>query len=153
MADRVQNPGPQDNNYFRSQPVPTPSVKLALVKRITSALNRFLATEQVPMISMPPEGRTTETGASDAAYTSFNNPLWRISYDRKAVYFDLKDMDLNDPMIASALDIHADCAVGYEDTDIDGFEWLMEVKNDKAMKVLQDMKQRLDLGAEAWQIV
>lgn len=153
MADRVQNPAPQDNNYFRSQPVPTPSVKLALVKRITTALTRFLAAEQVPMIAMPPEGRTTETGASDAAYTSFNNPLWRITYDRKAVYFDLKDMDLNDPLIASALDVHADCAVGYEDTDIDGFEWLMEAKNPKAMKVLQDMKQRLDLGAEAWQIV
>lgn len=139
---RVQ-PGPDDQNRKRG-----------LIARVSAAVTAFLSKEEVPSLpDVLPQHSTTEVGASDASYTSFNHPLWRIQTDRKSVYHDLREMDMNDPLIASALDIHADCCVGYEDPKKDGFEWLMDVKNEAAMKVLQDLKTRLQLGSEVWQIV
>lgn len=65
-------------------------------------------------------------------------------------------MDLNDPLISTALDIIADCSTGYEDTAVDSFEWLMDRSSDQAkgaLQILNEMKRRLDLGSECWQIV
>jgi hypothetical protein len=144
-----------DNLFYDAKTMrPDPTMKRGIIGRVSAAINAFLGKEEIASLpDVIPTNLTTEVGASDATYTSFNNPLWRVQMDRKSVYFDMKEMDMNDPLVASALDIHADCCVGYEDPKKDGFEWLLEVENKEARKVLDDLKARLGLGSEVWQIV
>lgn len=149
MAQQNRN-SPDSVGFYRLAPQPQ---RVSLIERLTRAVSAFLAREDIPSFDTTDNSRTTESGAGDAAYSSFNNPLWRIHYDRRAVYFDLKDQDLNDCLVATALDVIASCVVGYEDTDVDAFEWMMDKKDDGARKVLDDLKKRLDLGAECFHIV
>lgn len=122
-----------------------------LVRALMAKLTGFLVKEPSSPIVRDLKV-TTETGASDANYASFTDALWRVRHDRKSIYNDLHDMDLNDPLVATALDVIADCATGYEDVDIDAFDWILESNDDKARKLLDELKGRLDLGSEAWQI-
>jgi hypothetical protein len=145
-----------DNFSFdpKAQQQIDPNQKRGVIARVGAAINAFLGKADITTLpDMMPPTTTTEVGAANSSYTSFNNPLWRVQFDRKSVYFDMKEMDDNCPLICSALDIHADCAVGYEDPKKDGFEWLLEQNNDGALTVLNDLKARLALGAEVWQIV
>ena len=148
---RIPNNTAVDNFGFHRVVETAP--RTGLITRITRAISAFLAKEDVAFLPMVDSSRTSEIGSGTAGYSSFNNPQWRIQYDRRAVYFDLRDMDRNDPLVSLALDIHADCAVGYEDTCVDAFEWSLGVYQPEAQKILDDLKKRLDLGAEAWQIV
>lgn len=124
---------------------------------VRSLINRFasmILKRDVPEI---PETAvvgsvTTETGAADTTYGNVTSPSWKTHNDRRRVYFDLVEMDENDPLVSTALDIHADCTTGYEETDTDGFEWSLEHDNDGARKVLDDIKARLQLGSEIWQV-
>jgi hypothetical protein len=145
-----------DNFFFdpKTQERTDPNQKRGVIARVGAAINAFLGKAEITTLpDLIPQPTTTEVGAANSAYASFNNPLWRVQFDRKSIYFDMKEMDDNDPLICSALDIHADCAVGYEDPKKDGFEWLLEQNNKEALQVLQDLKARLALGAEVWQIV
>lgn len=96
---------------------------------------------------------TSQTGATDATYGSFSDRLWQVYYDRRSTYKDLQEMDQNDPVVTTSLSIHADCTVCYEDISIDGFEWTMKTKDEQAQQILDDLKERLQLGQEVWQIV
>jgi capsid assembly protein Gp20 len=144
------NTSPDSVGFYKLNAQPT---RLRLIERLTRAVSTFLMKEDVPLFDLADNSRTSEIGAGDAAYSSFNNPLWRIHYDRRATYFDLKDQDINDPVISTALDVIASCVVGFEDTDVDSFEWMMDKKDDGARKVLDDLKKRLDLGAECFHMV
>ena len=111
-------------------------------------------------LPLPPQGvggeaklTTSDTGAGDASYTSFADRHWQAYYDRRPVYFDLREMDYSDPVVHRALDVIADCVTGFEDSDVDGFEWSMETQNEAALQVLTDLKKRLRLGSEVWQVV
>ena len=79
--------------------------------------------------------------------------LWNIFYDRRNVYINLLDMDRNGPIVSTGLDIIASGTVFSEDPKFDGFEWELTTENAGARKVLDDLKQRLALGQETWQIV
>src|SRR5438045_1230579 len=122
-----------------------------LVKKLMSRVRDFLLKEPNSPMARDLKNNT-ETGSADASYASFAEALWRVRHDRKSIYNDLHDMDLNDPLIATGLDVIADCATGYEDVDIDAFDWILESNDGKARKFLDDLKSRLDLGSEAWQI-
>lgn len=123
-----------------------------LIRSLTRRIVEFVAGK--PATSGPrPLPVSTETGAGDTAYTSFSDRMWQVYYDRRSVYQDLLEMDRNDPVVHTALNVIADCTVCYEDVTVDGFEWTMTLENAAAMKILQDLKTRLDLGQEVWQIV
>lgn len=99
-------------------------------------------------------GITTRTGLGGVAYGAVHDAGWRVDLDRRSVYYDLDEMDATDTLIHTALNINADCVTGFEATDTDAFEWVFSKKNDAgARKVLDDLKQRLGLGHECWQIV
>jgi len=66
---------------------------------------------------------------------------------------DLRDQDMNDPLISTALDVIADCATGMENPAEDAFMWQFDQNNPAAEKILQEMKIRTDLGHECWRIV
>lgn len=95
---------------------------------------------------------TTATGAVDANYP-VTDRLWNILFDRRSVYRDLLDMDRNGSIVSTGLDIIASGTVCSDDPAFDGFEWELTTPDDGAQQVLDDMKKRLALGAEAWQIV
>ena len=158
MATKQGNRGPEGVsatglNFYLAEPgqIADPR-RRSLIGRLMKSVADFVARN--PGSPLPRQiPFSTDTGASDALYTSFTDRLWQVYYDRRAIYFDLRDMDRNDPVVSTALSVIADCVVGYEDVDIDGFEWTMEVKNEKALKILNDLKHRLRLGSEVWQIV
>jgi hypothetical protein len=140
-----------DNLY---NPMPSEDLKnLGLIGRVTRTITDFLKRPGVPVVAQMTDRPTTEAGVGDTAVASFGSALWRLQHDRRAVYTDLREMNLCNPLIHRAMDIIADCTVGYEDTDVDGFEWQMEVDNPAAMQLLDELKSRLDLGSECWQIV
>ncbi len=137
------------------QPFPNPDRKRGVIAKLGNKILKVLLrgdSSVYPQVS----GRTSELGAGDASFASFQNSAWKLQFDRRSVYSDLREMDASDSLISTALDIHADCCTGYEDTAVDAFEWILD-RNDAssqaAMKVLNEMKRRLDLGAECWQIV
>lgn len=143
---------PLDDILSRDSYMNPPVRRQGLVRQLMTRLSRFI-TER-PASNIPHELKnTTETGASDALYASFSDKVWKIRHDRRSVYHDLEEMDLNDPLVATALDVIASCTTGFEETTVDGFDWIMESTNPKAMKLLEEMKSRLELGSEAWQIV
>lgn len=135
-------------NPSQAMPLRDETLVRSLVRKIADFLKKN------PGSPLPHEvGRSTESGAADTLYTSFSDRLWQVLYDRRSVYFDLLDMDRNDPIVHTALNIIAECVTGYEDVEVDAFEWQMENLDAKAMQVLKDLKSRLRLGSESFQVV
>src|SRR5579872_3809144 len=138
------------------QPFPDPGKKRGVISKLGSKILKVLLRGDVTTYPQLSGKNTSELGAGEAAFSSFSSTYWKIGWDRRAVYSDLREMDSSDPLISTALDIIADCATGYEDTSVDSFEWLMDRNDDQAkaaMVILNEMKLRLELGAECWQIV
>lgn len=153
MAERPQQQAigmPGGGFLFPSQPAPVPGPVRSLVRRVSALLRK---NPEMPMQPELPSGPTTETGAVSAFFNGLVDQLWQVQQDRRSIWFDLREMDLNDAVISTALNIIADCVTGYEDATEDAFEWQLEKKNPEALAILQDMKERLSLGSESWQIV
>src|SRR6185436_13591518 len=126
--------------------------KQSLIRKLRNTLATWIADH--PETSIPRENeQTSEVGTANANYSTFGDARFHILNNRRAVYVDMKEMDENDCLISTGLDIIADAATGHEDPAIDCFTWELNPPNPAAMQVLEDMKQRLDLGAECWQIV
>jgi hypothetical protein len=133
-------------------PPPSPG-RVGLVRQLSAKIAALLTAKDLTVYQQPATLRTSQTGAADTASMSIGHQAWRVAWDRRSIYFDLKEMAQNDPLISTALDVIADCTTGFEDTDADSFEWTMETENEKALKLLNDMKKRCELGPECWQIV
>jgi hypothetical protein len=133
-------------------PTPSPG-RVGLVRQLSAKIAALLTAKDLTVYQQPTTLRTSQTGAADTASMSIGHQAWRVAWDRRSIYFDLKEMAQNDPLISTALDVIADCTTGFEDTDADSFEWTMETENEKALKLLNDMKKRCELGPECWQIV
>lgn len=142
------NPGIDLNPIPSSVPLPT----IGFIKKLTQKITTILLGRDIttyPQVL----GQTSETGASDASYTSFTNPYWRINYERRSIAMDLRDMDYNSSIVSTALDVISDCATGFESPDVDAFLWQFDQNVPGAEKILQEMKIRCDLGHECWRIV
>lgn len=137
-------PGMQPNS--RRWRFELPGVR-ALVKAITRRMDRdpLPAVEPAPPVD-------TGTGVADTSCASSTDQLWRVQFGRRSVYRDLQDMDEQDPIISTALDVLADCVTGYENVQKDGFDWELRKSSRRAYRVLEDGKTRLDLGTEAWHV-
>jgi Bacteriophage T4-like portal protein (Gp20) len=133
-------------------PPPSPG-RVGLVRQLSAKIASLLTAKDLTVYQQPASQRTSQTGAADTASMSIGHQAWRVAWDRRSIYFDLKEMAQNDPLISTALDVIADCTTGFEDTDADSFEWTMETENEKALKLLNDMKKRCELGPECWQMV
>jgi hypothetical protein len=70
---------------------------------------------------------------------------------RKAVFQDIEQMDANDELVATALDILADCSVNFLDSESEE-RIKIETKDEKVLKILNEAIQRLDLNNDLWQI-
>lgn len=140
----------RDADLFR--PVPEQKSKKGFLATLTERVLSVLVKKDVSSYPQP-ETKTSDLGVGDASSQPFQNAAWQVKNNRRAVYFDLKEMSENDPLVHTALNIHAHCATGYEDTDVDGFEWMLQVDNPEARLLLDELKKRLDLGQETWQIV
>src|SRR5690348_15397805 len=127
--------------------------RVGLVRQLSAKIAALLTAKDLTVYQQPSTLRTSQTGAAETASMSIGHQAWRVAWDRRSIYFDLKEMAQNDPLISTALDVIADCTTGFEDTDTDSFEWTMETENAKALKLLDDMKKRCELGPECWQMV
>lgn len=132
---------------------PLSSGRPGIVRQLSNKIASLLTAKNLTVYQQPQQGKTSQTGAADTAYMSLSHQAWRVQWDRRAIYFDLKEMAQNDPLISTALDVIADCTTGFEDTDADSFEWTMEKENESALKILNDLKKRCELGPECWQMV
>jgi hypothetical protein len=133
-------------------PLPTPG-RLAFVKTLTNKIASLLTAKDMTTYQPLSDQRTSQTGAAETASMSISHQAWRVAWDRRSMYFDLREMAQNDPLISTALDVIADCATGFEDTDTDSFQWTMEKGNEQALQILTDMTKRCELGPECWQMV
>jgi len=143
---------PADDIFGQNPQKPLKPEKVSIIRKLRTTLSDWLAVH--PESSLPQEKeRTSEIGTADANYSTFGDARLRILNDRKSVYLDMKEMDANDCLISTGLDIIADASTGHEDPSIDCFTWELKPANAPAMEVLEELRQRLDLGAECWQIV
>lgn len=76
---------------------------------------------------------------------------WRASQTRKSVFLDIEQMDSNDELVASALDILADCSVNFLHSESES-RIAVKSNNEKVQTILNDLIQRLDLNNDLWQI-
>lgn len=92
-----------------------------LISRLTRKITDLISKQKVPGIQAEISSNTS-TGMADITATLRYDPQWAVSYARRQIFADLRDMDQNDPIVSTALDVIADCATGYEDDQIDAFE-------------------------------
>lgn len=120
-----------------------------LIKRITRRVDA--APLALPWTEDTSEQQTS-VGIADASCVGSTEQLWRVQNSRRAIYRDLNDMDQEDGLIHTALDVIADCVTGYEATEVDSFEWELRKSSPQALAILEDLTARLNLGMEAWHI-
>jgi len=127
---------------------------IPLVRRLIERFTRRVEAPSSPLPWSEEVGAAqTGIGVADVACAGTSDHLWRVQHSRWSVYRDLDDMDREDPLIPTALDVIADCVTGYEATEVDSFDWELRAANPAAVAVLDDLKLRLNLGTEAWHIV
>jgi hypothetical protein len=97
-----------------------------------------------------PRDSLVMTGLTNADSLASMANAWRVHQTRKSVYQDIERMDSEDEMVATALDIIADCSVSYTDTS--GFHFKIRSDDAETQKVLHALEKRLDLHNEIWQI-
>jgi hypothetical protein len=90
------------------------------------------------------------TAVTDTTSISSMANAWRVHQTRKSIYQDINRMDSEDEIVATALDIIADCSVSYSETADQEFK--IRSENPKVEKVLTDLVRRLDLKNDSWQI-
>jgi len=129
------------------------AARMGFVRTLANKVSSLLTAKDMTAYQPLAEQRTSQAGAAETAFMSVSHQAWRVAWDRRSIYFDLREMAQNDPLISTALDVISDCTTGFEDTDIDSFEWVMEKGNDAALKILTDMAKRCELGPECWQMV
>ena len=146
-------------------PKPTPGWVNAMAK-VFSVVFGVEGTQPVPTV--PNGSATTETNGTAEASVDLTQ-LWRIYTDRKRVIKDIDNMDRNDEIIQSALDIIADHTTAFDDQvnyrlgekpgDVkkvnQGFEkgFRVTANDPEVQAVINKLVLRLDLQAEIWQIV
>src|SRR4051812_18898920 len=107
-----------------------PPGRLSFIRQLSARIASLLTAKDLTVYQQPAKLSTSQTGAAETASMSVSHQAWRVSWDRRALYFDLREMAQNDPLISTALDVIADCTTGFEDTDADSFEWTMEKENE-----------------------
>lgn len=128
-------------------------IELPSVRRLIARMTRRVSREDAALPWVEEVGEAqTGIGVADVACAGSSDHLWRVQHSRWAVYRDLDDMDREDPIISTALEVIADCVTGYEASEVDAFQWELREANDAAVAVLDDLKRRLNLGTEAWHI-
>lgn len=118
-------------------------------RRIARVFTGDAATNYVPSIS--PNDSVTQFGLDGTGYRADNPISWRIQQTRKASYLDIESMDSSDELIATALDILADCAVAFLSTESeDRIE--IQSDNDQIKEILNNLITRVDLQNDVWQM-
>jgi hypothetical protein len=92
------------------------------------------------------------TGLSDTTSISSMANAWKVHQNRKSIYQDIERMDAEDEIVATALDIIADCSISYADIASDQSHFKIKAKSDKAQRVLDDFAKRVKLPDEIWHI-
>lgn len=133
----------------------TPSVILGPVRRLIDKIGVKLGRPKAQISSPIPATPETasQIGVADITTVTLGENIWQIRNDRASVYYDLNRMDENDTLISTGLDVISECTTCYEDIEEDGFQWELDTVNLGAMKVLEDLKERLNLGMECYHIV
>ncbi len=92
------------------------------------------------------------TGITDTTTITYMANAWRVYQNRKSIYQDIERMDSEDEIVATALDIIADCVVSYADTNTPENCLRIRSKNKEAELILNNLSRRLNLQREIWQI-
>lgn len=92
------------------------------------------------------------TALTDTSNISNMANAWRVYQTRKSVYQDIERMDADDEIVATALDIIADCSVNYAETANSGDSFKIRAKTDEAQLVLDNLSKRLNLSSDIWHL-
>ena len=92
------------------------------------------------------------TGITDTTTITYVANAWRVYQNRKSIYQDIERMDSEDEIVATALDIIADCSVNYAETASSKERFKIRAKTPKAQTVLDNLSKRLNLPSEIWHI-
>ncbi len=105
-------------------------------------------------ISAPKESASFTDPTVDYGGMSIVPHQWKVAQDRKAMYKDIENMDRNDELVSTALDITATNAVDYIQNEDDGttVRFRFRSKNKEVENILTDMQYRLDLDDIAYQL-
>jgi hypothetical protein len=77
---------------------------------------------------------------------------WRVYQNRKSIYQDIERMDGEDEIVATALDIIADCSISYAEAATSKPHFKIRAKTEQAQLILDNLSKRLNLPREIWQI-
>lgn len=116
----------------------------------TSIFSRVARLVGVGMRPVTSDNTSVQLPASVNPWSGMSS-RWAVEHGRTAVHRDITQIDNEDEIVASALDVIADCATGYEASDQDSFRVIVE-GNPEAQQVADDLVKRLDLEEKAWDI-
>jgi hypothetical protein len=111
-------------------------------------------TPQNPTLHPVPEigDNLVITGITDTTTITYMANAWRVHQNRKSIYQDIERMDSEDEIVATALDIIADCSVSYSELAASQRHFKIRAKTDRIQAVLDAMSKRLNLPNEIWYI-
>ena len=92
------------------------------------------------------------TGITDTTTITYMANAWRVYQNRKSIYQDIERMDSEDEIVATALDIIADCSVNYAETAKPTDRFKIRAKTADSQLVLDNLSRRLNLPSEIWYI-
>ena len=125
------------------------------VRNLVKKAGRFFVKKKVADSNLPSAEEPTETsqtGHSDVSSAFYADNIWKVAQDRSSIMRDLDEIDRNDILCHRGLTVIADCVTGYEDIEVDGFEWALKQSNQKAIDILKALKDRCELGTDIWHI-
>jgi len=94
----------------------------------------------------------SSTGITDTTTITYMANAWRVHQNRKSIYQDIERMDSEDEIVATALDIIADCSVSYAEPATPQQHFKIRAKTDKVQLILNNLSKRLNLPNEIWYI-
>ena len=133
--------------------IPTPSWAKKIGRNISGMFD--VEDGSQPVVSVKAGDKESLTPGVSADFTQNTPSSWKVYKDRKSIYNDIERMDANDEIISTALDIVADCAVGFTDLDQQSNDPkpLFFSKQEKVMDILNTMDERIGLTPDLWQLV
>jgi hypothetical protein len=127
---------------------PAPSWASKITRRIGEKLFGLEGPQPQPKLTDGSSATDNLVGSADHVITQVSS---RVGRERKSVYDDIEEMDSNDELVATALDVIADRAFAFiEEDSLDRIRIKTEDKN--VQKILEELIKRVDLQHDVWQL-
>jgi hypothetical protein len=109
-----------------------PPGRLSFIRQLSARIASLLTAKDLTVYQQPGNQKTSQTGAGETAFMSVSHQAWRVSLGPPRHLFRPEGDGAERPVDLDGAGRLSDCTTGFEDTDADSFEWIMEKGNEGA---------------------